>query len=129
MPHYLSTPFDRQEGPAFRGETRTAEPWQHRAKNLCYMLVKAAGFLGSTYLMTLGLPLLFFLLLSQGSVDAFFAQLSNLSDRFLAADAARRAVFVQELALGLIGVATLLAIWRLPRFLNEVADALSEERP
>ena len=129
MPLHVVTPFDRAYEPQLdEGHDLPPGPtWRRHAADACFILVKAGGFLASTYLMTLGLPLLFFLMISGGSVDVLFAQVANLADRFLSADAARQSGFVDELKFGLIGLATLMAIWRMPRFLNEVADGLREE--
>lgn len=129
MPLHVVTPFDRtQDLQLDEGLDLPHGPtWRRHAADACFILIKAGGFLASTYLMTLGLPLLFFLMISGGSVDVFFAQVANLADRFLSADAARQSGFVEELKFGLIGLATLIAIWRMPRFLNEVADGLREE--
>jgi hypothetical protein len=124
---YSTTPFDAvlTHKPA-PDDTAGARSF---ARDACYITLKAAGFLGSTYLMTLGLPLLFFLLISGGSIEVFFAQLTNIGERFLFADPARQQAFANELRFGLVGVATLLLIWRLPRFLGEVADGLRKEKP
>ena len=103
--------------------------WRGHAADTCYILVKAGGFLATTYLMTLGLPLLFFLMISGGDVELFFAQLANFADRFLGADPDRQVGFVNELKFGLISLATLVACLRLPGFLCEVNDGLREERP
>lgn len=103
--------------------------WRGQAADTCYILLKAGGFLATTYLMTLGLPLLFFLLISGGDVELFFAQLANFADRFLGADPERQVGFVNELKFGLIGIATLVACLRLPAFLCEVNEGLREERP
>ena len=103
--------------------------WRGHAADTCYLLLKAGGFLATTYLMTLGLPLLFFLMLSGGDVELFFAQLANFADRFLGADPDRQVGFVNELKFGLISLATLVACLRLPGFLCEVNEGLREERP
>jgi hypothetical protein len=129
MPLHVVTPFHRAHEPQL-DESLVLPPgptWRRHAADTCFILIKAGGFLASTYLMTLGVPLLFSLMTSGGSVDVFFAQVANLADRFLSADAARQSGFVEELKFGLIGLATLMAIWRMPRFLNEVADGLREE--
>ena len=102
--------------------------WRGHAADTCYILVKAGGFLATTYLMTLGLPLLFFLMISGGDVELFFAQLANFADRFLGADPDRQVGFVNELKFGLISLATLVACLRLPGFLCEVNEGLREER-
>ncbi|MGX7952948.1 hypothetical protein ACWPM1_10315 [Tsuneonella sp. HG249] len=131
MPLHLVSPFDQaQESP----EDDVFDPpppdknWRGHLADTCYILVKAGGFLASTYLMTLGLPLLFFLMVSGGNVELFFAQIANFADRFLGADAERQVGFVNDLKLGLIGLATLVACLRMPRFLCEVAEGLREER-
>ena len=103
--------------------------WRGHAADTCFILLKAGGFLATTYLMTLGLPLLFFLMISGGDVELFFAQLANFADRFLGADPDRQVGFVNELKFGLISLATLVACLRLPGFLCEVNEGLREERP
>ena len=103
--------------------------WRGHAADTCYILVKAGGFLATTYLMTLGLPLLFFLMISGGDVELFFAQLANFADRFLGADEARQEGLVDQLNFALISLATLVACLRLPGFLCEVNEGLREERP
>ena len=131
MPLSLVTPFDQAHK---RLEDDGFDPpppdkgWRGHLADTCYILVKASGFLASTYLMTLGLPLLFFLAISGGDVELFFAQLANFADRFLGADPDRQVGFVNELKFGLISLATLIAIWRMPRFLKEIAEGLREEK-
>lgn len=126
MPLHLATPFDPGDAPP--GAVRAAQTpaFRRRFADLCFILVKAGAFLGAIYLMVLALPLAFFLLLSGGDMDLFFAQLGNLSAHYLAADHAGRASFVGVIRLGLIGLATLGVIWRVPKFLDEVSDALAQ---
>jgi hypothetical protein len=126
MPLYHSTPFDREPAPAPPGEPRRALalPWRRPLADFCFILIKAGGFLGSIYLAVLGLPLLFFLALAGGNLQLLFLQVGNLSTHYLAADGASQAAFAGTLKLALMGVATFVAIWRLPRFLNEVGRAL-----
>lgn len=92
--------------------------------DVSYIALKAAGYIGSIHLMTLGLPIVFFLAISHGSAELFFAHLANLADRFLAADPARQETFANEVRFGLVGIATLIAIYRLPRFLRDVEAGL-----
>lgn len=99
--------------------------WQRRTSDLCYIALKASGFIASSYLMALGAPLLFFLALSGGDAGLLFAQLANIAERFLAADYARQVAFLGEVKLVLIGLATLLLACRLPRFLRELSRELS----
>lgn len=130
------TPFDQppERQPLLSGDAdqdllQPGKSWRGHAADICYLLVKAGGFLATTYLMTLGLPLLFFLTLSGGDVALFFAQLANFADRFLGADPERQLDFVNQLKLALIGLATLVVCLRLPRFLGEVTEGLREEKP
>jgi hypothetical protein len=131
MPLHLVSPFDQaQESPGDDGfdPPPPDKSWRGHLADTCYILVKAGGFLASTYLMTLGLPLLFFLMISGGDVELFFAQIANFADRFLGADSERQVGFVNDLKFGLIGLATLVACLRMPRFLCEVAEGLREEK-
>ena len=102
--------------------------WRSHAADLCYIVLRGSTFLASSYLMALGLPLLFFLLISGGDAGVFFAHLANISDRFLGAEQGRQIGFLDEFKLVLIGVATLVVVWRLPRFINDLERELSGER-
>lgn len=130
MSLHLVTPSEpAQELAAEDDRPPPGKGWGGHAADTCYILLKAGGFLATTYLMTLGLPLLFFLMISGGDVELFFAQLANFADRFLGADPDRQVGFVNELKFGLISLATLVACLRLPGFLCEVNEGLREERP
>ena len=129
MPLHLVTPFDRTD--PSEDEQPVSQPvWTLRSRvaDGCYILLRGCLFLGSSYLMALGLPLLFFLLLSGGHPDAFFAHVANLADRFLAADLARRVSFLGECKFVLIGLATLVVVWRMPRFIRDLDRELSREK-
>ena len=102
--------------------------WRRRAGDLCYIVLKASGFIASSYLMALGVPLVFFLALSGGDAGLLFAQLANIAERFLAADHARQVAFLGEIKVVLIGLGTVLIAWRLPRFLRDLGRELSGER-
>jgi hypothetical protein len=131
MPLHLVTPADQAQQCLADDGFDPPPPgmgWRGHLADICYILVKATCFLASTYLMTLGLPLLFFLAISGGDVEVFFAQLANFADRFLGADVERQIAFVDQLKFGLIGLATLVACLRLPAFLCEVNEGLREER-
>lgn len=129
MPLHLVTPFDRTD--PSEDEQPVSQPVQtlrSRMADGCYILLRGCLFLGSSYLMALGLPLLFFLLLSGGNPDAFFAHVANLGDRFLAADLARRVIFLGQCKIVLIGLATLVVVWRMPRFIRDLDRELSGEK-
>jgi hypothetical protein len=99
--------------------------WRTRAADLCFITLRASTFLGSSYLMALGVPLVFFLAVSGGDGESLFAHLANLAERFRAADYARQVAFLGEFKLVLIGAATLIAAVRLPRFLKDLERDLS----
>lgn len=99
--------------------------WRTRAANMGFITLRASTFLGSSYLMALGMPLVFFLAISGGDAPSLFAHLANLAERFLAADYARQVSFLAEFKLVLIAAATLIAAWRLPRFLRDLERDLS----
>jgi hypothetical protein len=129
MPLHLVTPFDRTD--PSEDEHPVNQPvraLRSRMADGCYILLRGCLFLGSSYLMALGLPLLFFLLLSGGNPDAFFAHVANLGDRFLAADLARRVTFLGQCKFVLIGLATLVVVWRMPRFIRDLDRELSGEK-
>ena len=131
MSLHLVTPADpARERPADEGfdPLPPDKGWRGHFADTCYILLKACGFLASTWLMALGLPLLFFLMISGGNVELFFAHVANFADRFLGADPERQVGFVNELKFGLIGLATLVACVRLPAFLCEVNEGLREEK-
>ncbi len=131
MPLHLVSPFDREvdtppgDNPPGRISTRR---WRQPLRDICFILIRAGSYLGSIYLAVLGLPLLFFLLLAGGDLSLFFMHLGNLAAHYLAADPAAQAGFINELKLGLLGVATLIVIWRLPRFLDDVSAALAPRK-
>ena len=130
MSLHLVTPSEQaQERPADDHLPSPDKGWRGHVADICYILVKVGGFLATTYLMTLGLPLLFFLTISGGDVELFFAQIANFADRFLGADDVRRVGLVDQLTFGLVALATLVACLRLPRFLCEVNEGLREEKP
>lgn len=138
MPLYLVTPFDHlatpvaadMAPPGLPAPATSAgdnpPPARRYLADLWYILVKAGAFLGAIYLMVLGLPLLAFLMLAGGDPERLFLHLDNLAAHYLAADHNARAAFDQGTALGLFGLATLIAIWRLPSFLDAVQAGLSE---
>jgi len=99
--------------------------WRTRAADLCFIALRASTFLGSSYLMALGVPLVFFLAVSGGDGESLFAHLANLAERFRAAETARQVAFLGEFKMVLIGAATLIAAVRLPRFLKNLERDLS----
>lgn len=113
---------DTQHAPA---NEAAHSSWRTRAADLCFITLRASTFLGSSYLMALGMPLVFFLAVSGGDGESLFAHLANLAERFRTADYARQVAFLGEFKLVLIGAATLIAAVRLPRFLKDLERDLS----
>ena len=130
MPLHLVTPIDRAQDARADSDNLDlpVKGWRSHAADLCYIVLRGSTFLASSYLMALGLPLLFFLLISGGDAGVFFAHLANISDRFLGAEQGRQIGFLDEFKFVLIGVATLVVAWRLPRFINDLERELSGEK-
>ena len=130
MPLHLVTPIDRAQDARADSDSLDlpAIGWRSHVADLCYIVLRGSTFLASSYLMALGLPLLFFLLISGGDAGVFFAHLANISDRFLGAEQGRQIGFLDEFKFVLIGVATLVVVWRLPRFINDLERELSGEK-
>ena len=130
MPLHLVTPIDQAEDARADSDSLDlpVKGWRSHAADLCYIVLRSSTFLASSYLMALGLPLLFFLLISGGDAGVFFAHLANISDRFLGAEQDRQIGFLDEFKFVLIGVATLVVVWRLPRFINDLERELSGEK-
>ena len=130
MPLHLVTPIDRAQDARADSDSLDlpVKGWRSHAADLCYIVLRGSTFLASSYLIALGLPLLFFLLISGGDAGVFFAHLANISDRFLGAEQGRQIGFLDEFKLVLIGVATLVVVWRLPRFIRDLDRELSGEK-
>lgn len=130
MPLHLVTPIDRAQDARADSDSLDlpVKGWRSHAADLCYIVLRGSTFLASSYLMALGLPLLFFLLISGGDAGVFFAHLANISDRFLGAEQGRQIGFLDEFKFVLIGVATLVVVWRLPHFINDLERELSGEK-
>ena len=59
MPLHLVTPFDRPDAPEDEQPLFPPVPtWRSRIADGCYIVLRGSLFLGSSYLMALGLPLL-----------------------------------------------------------------------
>ncbi|MGI9376511.1 MAG: hypothetical protein ACR2PC_10505 [Tsuneonella suprasediminis] len=129
MPLHLVTPFDRTAPSEVEQPVSHRVPtWRSRMADGCYIVLRGSLFLGSSYLMALGLPLLFFLALSGGNPDAFFAHVANLADRFLGADLERRVTFLGEFKFVAVALATLIVMARMPRFIRDLDRELSGEK-
>jgi hypothetical protein len=128
MPLHLVTPIDRAQDARAECESLDlpAKGWRSHAADLCYIVLRGSTFLASSYLMALGLPLLFFLLICGRRCRGLLrASRQSFADRFLGAEQGRQIGFLDEFKFVLIGVATLVVVWRLPRFINDLERELS----
>ncbi|PEQ10341.1 hypothetical protein B2G71_22810 [Novosphingobium sp. PC22D] len=125
MSLHLVTPLDRIADEAPDEPLLDMRAWRRRSADLAYILLKAAGFLASAYMVTLGFPLLVFLVASGGNLEIMFGQIASLAGHYGAASAGARADFAQGVVLGLFGISSLVMIWRLPRFLAELETGLA----
>ena len=126
MPLNFSTLFDDDSASTMapKQSARRSRRFWSLAADGCYILIKGSAFTVSTFLMTLGLPLFFFLLLAGWNMDALFMQLGNIAGRYADAEPARQIDFSQQFQIGFLAVATLVAMWRIPHFVAEIGAAL-----
>lgn len=122
----FTTPMDRAADSAMEKSRAAPFPWRRFLSDSCYIMIRSSGFAVTTFLMTLGLPLFFFLLISGWNMDLLFLQLDNIATRYLGADTARQLAFSGELQGGFFLFVLLIAIWRTPRFVAELMRALDE---
>ena len=88
-------------------------------RSLAYFTLHGLGFVGSTLLMTWGLFFLFFLALGGFSFDGFIHQLNNLTTRYVVADAARTAAFLNMFAIAHMILSAAIITFRRDRILPE----------
>jgi hypothetical protein len=99
-----------------------------RLQGFCFVLIETAGFAVTSILIVLGLPLALFLFVAGWDLGGLFAQLGNLAERYLAADALRRSLFSQDLMNSFaiaLGAVTLL---RMPRFLKRLMSEFDHQQ-
>lgn len=97
------------------------------SRDFAYAMLKTAGFTATTVLMALGLPLFAFLALVGWDMTLLFGQLDNFATRFIAADPARRLEFAGDLKILFAVACALVALVRLPRFVDELVTTLARE--
>ncbi|QGY80752.1 hypothetical protein [Sphingorhabdus lacus] len=122
----FTTPMDRAADAGKHVSRESAFPWRRFLSDSCYIMIRSSGFAVTTFLMTLGLPLFFFLLISGWNMDLLFLQLDNIANRYLGAETARQLAFSGELQTGFFAAVVLIALWRTPRFVSELMRALDE---
>lgn len=109
--------------------TDRVEPPNARAllpimQGTCFVLIETTRFAATSLCIALGLPLALFLFVAGWDLHALFAQLANLSDRYLEADALRRSLFSSDLQIGFLVTAGTVTLFRMPRFLQRLIDDL-----
>ena len=150
MPHCLQSPFDHceveaqpepdwlphapiiaavEQGEDLPRPLRRAAPkpprrWWGLAADGCYIVIKSGVYLMACWVIAMGLPLMFLLLLTGGQMDMTFAFLGSLFGAFTDATPDRQYAFASQSSWFLVALATAVAAWRLPRFLDDVSDGL-----
>jgi hypothetical protein len=107
---------------------RAPFPLKQFFQNTCHIMLEASLFAMSSVLMTLGLPVCFFLLISGWDLLGLFTHLDNLSSRYLEADGVRRLAFSSDLKIMFFGFSALIAALRIPRFIARITDDFPEGR-
>ena len=69
-----------------------------------YTLLAVTGWLASNALLTMGVLAALFILFANATAEGFFTEAGNLAARFLAADASKRTVFMDGLAMAAASV-------------------------
>ena len=83
-----------------------------RGQEAMVVALRLTGWLATTGLATLGVAILFFVLLGSFTLSGTMLQLDNLATRFLAAEAARQAQFQSIVFTVLGGAFVLIAFFR-----------------
>ncbi|TAJ11575.1 hypothetical protein EPO56_04250 [Patescibacteria group bacterium] len=96
----------------------TRRDWQ----SMLYFLLHGLGFVMSTLLLTWGLFFLFFLAIGGFSFDGFVHQLNNFTTRYVAADRARTAAFLNMFAIAHMILSTAVITLRANRILPPRAE-------
>jgi len=152
MPLHCQTPFDRKfhpepDGAADLEEREYAEReaelfqiyfpaparardrhWWGLGADCCYIVLKSGIYLMACWVFAMGLPLMFLLLLTGGQIDKGLIFLGSLLGAFAEATPDRQYTFASQSAWFLVALATAVAAWRLPRFLDEVGAGLKTWR-
>lgn len=92
--------------------------WDRVLQNAAFIALELTGWAFGTTLFLLGGIVLLVLILSQGHLDLFFAQVDNFAARFMSADAARRVVLEQQLVQGMVLATMTLGVLRVPGLLR-----------
>ena len=119
----------REDFPPFLTAAQTRRRhWWGLGADCCYIVLKAGTYLMACWVIAMGLPLMFLLLLCMGQLDMAFLFLGSLFGAFVDATPDRQYAFAHQASWVLVALATAVAAWRLPRFLDEVSKGLNTWR-
>ncbi len=119
----------REQFPPFKAAPgKTHRHWWGLGADCCYIVVKAGYFLMACWIFAIGLPLMLLLLLSGGHLDMAYLFLGSLFGAYVDATPDRQYAFASQSTWVLVGLATVVAACRLPRFLDEVSEGLKTWR-
>lgn len=108
-----------------RQSRRWPRGWQQDLRtaigDASYILLKASGWVAGTLLASLGVFVLFFLMLGNFTALGFFSQIANLGTRFVAADAGRRAAFTDQLHIAGLVILIVVALCRFRGLIDSVS--------
>lgn len=153
MPLHLQTPLDREASAGHepdwlphypiieavkhghelprlprQSERTPLRHWWGLGADCCYIVMKSGIYLMACWIIAMGLPLMFLLLLTGGQMDKVFLFLGSLFGAFGGATPDRQYIFAHEASWCLVALATAVAAWRLPRFLGDVSEGLETRR-
>ena len=86
-----------------------ARRWWGLGADFCYILVKAGTYLMACWVIAMGLPLMFLLLLCMGQLDMAFLFLGSLFGAFVDATPDRQYAFAHQASWVLVALATAVA--------------------
>lgn len=119
----------REDFPPFlTAAQRRRRHWWGLGADCCYIVIKAGLYLMACWVIAMGLPLMFLLLLTGGQMDKVLVFLGSLFGAFADATPDRQYAFASQANWVLVALATAVAAWRLPRFLDEVSEGLKTTR-
>ena len=106
---------------------RPAPPaMRRRIADALYILLMGSGWLALNVLAVAGCAVIAFAIFGGGNWEASFLQIDNLTSRYLAADAGRRAQFHHHAVQIFSTVLLALVVFRLPAFVRRVRRDLAE---
>ena len=111
------------------------KPYRARKRQLrrafadaCYIALRLVGWASMTGLATLGVFVLFFLMLGDFTAIGFFSQIANLGTRFVAAGEVRRQAFTGQAHIAFYLALGFIALIRWPLLITSLASRRSPDR-